>query len=537
MRAALFWIAVVVIIAALRGVAYLEPDPSDAYRYAYVGAKWTEGWLPYRDLFENKPPAIYAINALAFAVSREHHWRVLYVLETTLAVITVLCLAGMVRQWVGRPYDRIAALVAAPLAFGLRFAYTGDMTEGFQVAFTVVGLWVIVVLAARHGAWRYVLGGCLIGIGSLFKPPGLAAAVAVTIWLIVEWLSARLPIRRCLLGIGLLAAGVLLPWLVAIGGFALQGQAGAMLQAALGYNRHYGQEMWRSKGITWVVLNSYDSLWVALPVLAAAGYVVLTMLRPARLLTRGVPSPNWRLLAMLWMLGDLGGALAGGRCYQHYFVPIMISASAVAALALSDATRRLAGVAEAQSARRVGMAVLILWIVLLVGRDAVVGVSLSRSDWRSNEARKRFEIAKAARAMAKPGDTLFTWGSAAFFFYEAWLDPIYPDMDAHRAYDFDDKARQVALDLMAAFADKPPRFIVTDVNEDHPQRSQPDLLRAFSAFNRRLDADYRPVLIRKPWTLYVRRDAATSTPVSQPSSAPSPPPTTTPATTTTSTGG
>ncbi len=511
MRTLAFWIGVFGIVACLRGVAYLEPDPSDAYRYAYVGAKWIDGMLPYRDLFENKPPAIYALNALAFAISRPHHWFVLYVFEVLLGLLTIVCLAGMIRRWVGHPYDYVAGVVAATLTFGLRFAYTGNMTEGCQVAWVVAGLWLITVPGATRSAGWYLAGGFLIGLGSLFKPPGLAAAIAVVLWLGTECLAGRVPPRRALLRTCLLTIGLAAPWLLASGGFALYGLTGEMLYASLAYNRHYGQEMWQTRGAAWIILESYQQLWVALPVLAAAGYAALPLLRPSRLLGREESGPNWRLLAILWMLGDLAGALAGGRCYQHYFVPLMISATAVSSFVMADAGRSLAGLSKAHPVGRIGLSVLLVWVALLIGRDAVHGVSVLRSGGESPETQGRSDLAREARRLAKPGDTLFTWGSAAYFFYEAWLDPIYPDMDAHRAYDFDGKAAQIGIDLLAAWDDHPPRFIITDVNEDHPQRPQPDLLRAFETFNRRLASDYGCVLRRGPRSLHVRIDTRAAT--------------------------
>ncbi len=509
MRTVGFWIAVVLIVGCLRGLAYLEPDPSDAYRYAYVGAKWVDGMLPYRDLFENKPPAVYALNALAFAVSRTHHWGILWAIESLLGVVTAACLTGMARRWLGRGCDVPVTLVAVTLAFGLRFAYSGNMTEGYQVAFVVAGLWVVVGRATTRGAGWMVLAGGLIGVGSLFKPPGLAALIALVLWLAAEWRAGRIAGGAVLRRIGLLLGGTLAAWLVVVAWFASYGLAGEMLRASLVYNRHYGQQMWQTWGPVWIVLNSYRVLWVALPVLAAAGCVALGMLRPSRLLTHGDAQPNWRLLVVLWMLGDLAGALAGGRCYQHYFVPLMISGSAVAGFAIADAARSLRGVVQAAPARRVAWSVLACWLALLIGRDAVWGVSILRAGGQSAETRGRFELAHEARRLARPGDTLLTWGSAAFFFYEAWLDPVFPDTDTHRALDFDAKAAQVATDLLAAFDDHPPRFIITDVNEDHPQRRQPDLLRAYNVFQRSVKSDYRLVLRRGPRALYVRKEPPT----------------------------
>jgi len=512
MRTILFWLTVIVVIACLRGVAYLEPDPCDAYTYAYVGAKWLDGKLLYRDLWENKPPAIYLLNAGAFAISRIHHWRVLYVFECVAALLTALCLCGIVRRWLGRPHDRTVTIVAVVLAFCTRFSYSGNMTEGYQVAFAVFGLWVVTVVCWDRSAWWYLLAGLLIGIGGLFKPPGMATGMAVIIWLMTEYVARRLSGGRACIRAVMICCGLAIPWLVTTVWFASYGLAREMLYASFVYNRYYRQEVWRTRGPVWVVLSCQQELWIALPIVAGAVYAGLTLLNPVRLFQRGDGErPDWRWLALLWMLGDLGGALAGGRSYQHYFVPFVVSATVLAGFALADATRSLAGVPNLAPSRRVAVSVLGIWLTLIGGRDLLWGASLLRSGGQSAETVGRYELAKKAQELARPGDKLFTWGSAAFFFYEAWLDPIYADRDAHRALDFEAKAAQVGRDVLALLQREPPRFIVSDVNEDHPQRRQPDILNAYEYYCRILKQDYEKVLQRGPRALHVRIDRPQTT--------------------------
>ncbi len=512
MKTLAYWLLVIALIAATRGAAFLEPDPCDAYTYAYVGAKWADGRQLYRDLWENKPPAIYLVDGGAFLLDRAHLWRSLYVVESGTAILTALCLCGILRRWVGRPCDRVVTAVAVVLAFSMRFAYSGNLTEGYQVACVVAGLWVFTARGwSGSPAWLLAVGS-LIGLGGLFKPPGLAAGLAIVLWLGAESLGRRLSWRHFFLKTGALVCGLTLPWLILTGWFAGHRLAGEMLYASLGYNRQYGQDVWRSRGLVWAILSCYQELWVALPVLATAACGAMALLDPRRWFGGGKGGePNWRLLAVLWMLGDLAGALAGGRCYQHYFVPLVVSASAVSAFVLNDVRQRLVGATEGAAAGRIALCVLGMWLATIVGRDVVWGASLARSGWESPETRGRRELAQMVRQTARPGDTLFTWGSAAYFFYETWLDPIYPDKDTHRALDFDAKAAQVGRDVLAALQQRPPRFIITDVNEDHPQRPQPDIVRAFEYYKMMVESDYRRVAQRGPRSLWVRKADARPT--------------------------
>ena len=49
-----------------RSFTALDPEPTDAQLFAYMGLRWLQGGLPYVDFWDNKPPGIFAVNALVF---------------------------------------------------------------------------------------------------------------------------------------------------------------------------------------------------------------------------------------------------------------------------------------------------------------------------------------------------------------------------------------------------------------------------------------------------------------------------------------
>ena len=49
-----------------RSFTALDPDPSDAQLFAYIGLKWPQGYVPYVHVWDHKPPGIFAVNGPAF---------------------------------------------------------------------------------------------------------------------------------------------------------------------------------------------------------------------------------------------------------------------------------------------------------------------------------------------------------------------------------------------------------------------------------------------------------------------------------------
>src|SRR4029077_4705651 len=51
-----------------RGFTAFVPGHADARLFAYIGPEWRSGVIPYVDVWDNKPPGIFATIALVFAL-------------------------------------------------------------------------------------------------------------------------------------------------------------------------------------------------------------------------------------------------------------------------------------------------------------------------------------------------------------------------------------------------------------------------------------------------------------------------------------
>ena len=57
------WLLLLLVPASLlaRAPTYWTPGRSDLRLFAYFGARWRQGAVPYLDIWDNKPPGIFAL--------------------------------------------------------------------------------------------------------------------------------------------------------------------------------------------------------------------------------------------------------------------------------------------------------------------------------------------------------------------------------------------------------------------------------------------------------------------------------------------
>jgi hypothetical protein len=254
--------------------------PSLAYRYGpdqamfhYVAREWLDGRLPYRDVFDVKPPGIFVLEAILLALFGESE--VVLRVAALIAVIAVGVLAALAFGGEGSTNEPttsgptpspttsgpttnepttsgpttseptneptttgrrdgelgLGALLAVGWHYGAFDFYHSAQTELFQALFLMAGL---VALRRR----RDVLGGVLLSVATLFKLTAVLPAALVLA--IVVRRDPRWAVRT-----GRVTLGGTIPYALFVGGYALVdlvGSGGALssLGDYLELVAHYG---------------------------------------------------------------------------------------------------------------------------------------------------------------------------------------------------------------------------------------------------------------------------------------------------------
>lgn len=340
-RGTALWLLIVVLllviaplIALSQIIAYWRTDVVDDQMFGYYGWRIAQGATVYLDVWDNKPPGIYWINALGMLVGHGSYYGVIAmcVLAMVVAHAAFFVVAASVYQ------RGAAALGTILLACWLMHAYyTGgtNRTETFLVPCELVGV-AFYVRGWRHDRWwRWYAAGLLCGLAFLFKQVGLAAWGAMGLHTIVMVLTRQLGlgagVRRCVL----LLLGAATTAGLAAGYLASQGALGEALYATFTFNRAYfsvGASQFPYSLVGFLLLRNHIYPTLLLPLLMALAAVIHSFLwwrrpqyRPAdiaaRLRAHPAGCPGAVLLFATWFVASLYGALLSPHAFRHYVVP------------------------------------------------------------------------------------------------------------------------------------------------------------------------------------------------------------------------
>jgi hypothetical protein len=321
-------------IAMSQILAYWRTDIVDDQMFAYFGWRIANGATVYLDVWDNKPPGIYWINAIAMLISGGDYLGVIVMCTLALVVshIAFFVIANSVY------YRGAAALATILLSFYLTHAhYTGgtNRTEVFLVAFELVAVALYMRGWARDRSWIWYVAGLCCGVAFLFKQVGLIGWGAMGLHTIILVLTRELPwktgLRRCLLLAGgaatTIAAGALY--------LAAQGALGEALYAVFTFNQAYfaaGDSRIFSNLATRSLLWKHIEPILLAPMMmaaAAAIHAFLWWLRPALrpreieepLKAQRPVCPRYFLLFAIWFVVAMYGAFLSPMGYRHYLVP------------------------------------------------------------------------------------------------------------------------------------------------------------------------------------------------------------------------
>lgn len=369
----------VVALVALRLPSLVQPTGNDQGLYAYVGQAITRGEVPYRDAWDQKPPAVHFTYALMYAVWP--HDSVVPAADLLAACVGALLLVLLGRRLTGdRGPGELAAVVFLLLG-NPSFLRLGGMWVRAQCETFIAVLAAAALLLVAYGIPRRLEpprprplllcgAGLLLGLAVLFKYNAATylGAAAITVVLLREPGTGSHRAHGILAPLAWLVAGFALPIGLAAAYFARAGALADLFHATVTYNVTYSGETYGSHlgAIQYLLtfpvrhaLRENDSLWL----LGGAGAVVL-LLSAAR--------DRSRIIAPVWIAAAcLAITINGGRGLPQYF----IQANVLLALAAGTA-----GALAWRAFALVGRLVLVALVVIGVARVSQFD-NVARSTW------------------------------------------------------------------------------------------------------------------------------------------------------------
>jgi len=492
----------------------------DSGVYLYTAQRVLAGGVPYRDVWDHKPPLIYYLDALGITLS---DLGLPGILLLELAALLLATVFGALA--IARVLGMLPALVAAG-AWTLTlpiFLGGGNLPEEFALPlqFLAVALYLSSDrTATRRTTW--VALGATAGVAILLKPTVVGVWVAIYLCEAVRAVRTRSPSTvtgPLVLGIAG-AFAVLAP----VGlFFAASGAAGDLIDQVVAYNATYGAASGTER---LAALAAGLNLWSfsgLLPV-ALAGWTI-ALVRVARSSVAGA-TERLLMVAALALPIEFALASATGRIYPQTFIPCLPVLSLLVAVAVATVRVMIERTALRMRIEPRFLLLAVLGVAMIPFASASPAVALERHQRGANdEQQTRWYASAYVTHHTEPTQSVLFWGGEAGLNYTtgrraptrfAYQYPLYL-RGYQNAAQVDQLLAQLAADPPALIVDTSlsDALIVAPLSAEERQHWQPSDSRygSFAAIERLfawVDAHYVRVDEIEPlhWGVYAPREAS-----------------------------
>jgi dolichyl-phosphate-mannose-protein mannosyltransferase len=307
--------SLVLIVAAIRAPLLPIPLERDEGEYAYIGWRLGHNELPYRDWFDQKPPAVFFIYRVALSLPFEpvraiHFVGLLFVAISTCALFC-LALRFLDCFWAWLGAALFALLSADPLVQG-----TAANTELFMLCPLILSQIVFFTAAAKNqrNVSLMTLVGALTGIAFMFKQ------VAIVNWFLLAafypvFVRGEKRLRSAVSFIAWSAAGLLTVVGLVVLYFWTHGGLYEFVDNVFTHNLKYIGAVEASARL--------EYCWGTLTILARTQTIVWMFAAVGLVALLRSTSTKWSILLVAWLVTSAIGVSASGYFFAHYFQQLL----------------------------------------------------------------------------------------------------------------------------------------------------------------------------------------------------------------------
>jgi 4-amino-4-deoxy-L-arabinose transferase-like glycosyltransferase len=333
-------VAVLVLTWFLRVNFWDQPLQMDEGVYGYVAWSMSQGAVPYKDIYDHKPPGIYLLYRLAFLLFHPTALSI-KVFATIYTLGTVVALFFLAKNLAGNTVGYLAALLFGIFSSGPKIEGGGANTEVFMILPYTLAAYSL-FKAVKTGRRRdYLLTGLWTGLACTIKQVAAVNLLWVGTYLIVrmwrqkKWANvAQVTYDGCLVVIG-----AILPWLPYSIYFYLNDALSDFYFWQVSFNLDYVAKGHGSLGNLSIlyhqtkdILKENGTLWLLAMSAIYYEWRRLAVSHP------GTRTPDEQrdvfFLLATWPLFSFLGVSLGGRFFGHYFIQTIPSLAVLGGIGL-----------------------------------------------------------------------------------------------------------------------------------------------------------------------------------------------------------
>lgn len=306
----------------LTGLALLTTIPSrhlpgtDQGVFLYLGTHILQGKIPYRDMWDHKPPMIFFIDALGLLIGGGSRWGV-WLMDWLSLSATSLAGVYFLKKYF-KPAWAILAWLAALVTLTILLAL-GNVTEGYALAFQMASLLLFAqIMEGKRSASKGIMLGVLLGLAFLTKQTMVGIWIAMAAYLAVNGLARR--DRASLRTLIQMAGGALAILAVTALYFTANHALGSFWDAAFHYNLAYSSAGLADRllaligEIDYTTSTSFYFTLAFIAWLVGVAYLLLHSQRAMKVVTH--PVIGYALLVIAVFMAYKGLMVSGFQLYD-----------------------------------------------------------------------------------------------------------------------------------------------------------------------------------------------------------------------------
>lgn len=412
----------IVLLIVLAAVAFFflmplfnAPFERDQGTYATIARGWIHGYLPYRDLWDNKGPLLFLWYAASFLILGENT-AAPRIAAALCAGISVPFLWGAARRLFGRREAALGSILFA-LSFANVYLQVTANAEIFMLLPLTAGFWAFAAgTKSKKNSW-FLLSGIFNALAVFTRQSALLAFIGYGAWMAVIYARSPGERRRQIAAASAMAAGAVLGALPFVIYFGVHGALHDLWYAMFAFN------------LGWAADQSFLLKFVP-PVFVEPGPLVgglafwIMAVAGVRCLWKRNDQASWLVISFLAF--SEAAAQAMGKGSAHYSIQLLPGAAICAAFGFPQ----VIGWWKTGSGRRKvlfasAVCVTVAALLFAYTRPNAESRFLVQYTYRdyAYDAVDASAIAKAVAENSAPADCIYEWGRSSQIYFLAGRQP------------------------------------------------------------------------------------------------------------------